>query len=68
MIDDKELIQKAKDVINPRRLSPTVEVGGVGSALVTDKGNVLRRRLHRHRQQPGFLRRTQRDRRHGHAR
>jgi cytidine deaminase len=40
MIDDKELIQKAKDVINPRRLSPTVEVGGVGSALVTDKGNV----------------------------
>jgi len=29
MIDDKELIHKATDVINPRRLSPTVEVGGV---------------------------------------
>jgi len=40
MISDKELIRRAIEVVNPRRLSPTVEVGGVGSALVTDKGNV----------------------------
>ena len=33
MIDDKELIHKATDVINPRRLSPTVEVGGVAFIL-----------------------------------
>lgn len=40
MIDDKDLILKAMEVVNPRRLSPTVEVGGVGCALVTDKGNI----------------------------
>ena len=40
LINDEELIGKAKDVVNPRRLSSSVEVGGVGSALVTDKGNV----------------------------
>jgi cytidine deaminase len=40
MIDDQDLIRKAIQVLNPRRLSTTVEVGGVGSALVTDKGNV----------------------------
>ena len=39
-MDDKELIRRATDVLNPRSLSPTVEVGHVGSALVTDKGNV----------------------------
>jgi cytidine deaminase len=40
MVDDKELIRRATEVLNPRRLSPTVEAGGVGSALVTDKDNV----------------------------
>jgi len=40
MIDDKTLICKARSVLNPRRLSHYVEVGGVGSALVTDRGNV----------------------------
>src|SRR5215469_17412365 len=39
MIDD-DLISKARSVLNPRRLSQHVEVGGVGCALVTDKGNV----------------------------
>jgi cytidine deaminase len=41
MIDDQTLIKKAKSVLNPRRLSQTVEVGSVGSALVTSHGNVL---------------------------
>lgn len=40
MIENSELIRRAQEVLNPRRLSPTVEVGGVGSALLTDKGNV----------------------------
>ena len=40
MIDDEALINKAKSVLNPRRLSRYVEAGGVGSALVTDHGNV----------------------------
>ena len=40
MIHDDTLYQRAKEVLNPRRLSPKVEVGGVGSALVTDRGNV----------------------------
>jgi cytidine deaminase len=42
MISDEDLIRKAREVLNPRRLSPSVEVGGVGSALVTDEGNVYR--------------------------
>lgn len=40
MIEDKELIRRATGVLNPRILSPSVEAGEVGSALVTDKGNV----------------------------
>ena len=40
MIDDETLIQRAMSVLNPRRLSQYVEVGGVGCALVSDKGNV----------------------------
>ena len=40
MIDDSGLIRIATDVVQPKRLSPTVEVGGVGAALVTDQGNV----------------------------
>ena len=30
----------AREVVNPRELSPTVGVGDVGCALVTDKGTV----------------------------
>ncbi len=41
MIDDETLIKKATSVLNPRRLSQTVEVGSVGSALVTSNGNVF---------------------------
>jgi cytidine deaminase len=40
MIDDETLISKARAVLNPRCLSQYVEVGGVGSALATDKGSV----------------------------
>lgn len=40
MITDAELYERAKDVLDPRRLSPSCEVGGVGSALVTVDGNV----------------------------
>lgn len=35
-----ELYQKAKSVLNPRRLSPSAEAGGVGAALLTDGGHV----------------------------
>ena len=35
-----ELYQQAKMVINPRRLSPEAEAGGVGAALLTDGGKV----------------------------
>ena len=40
MIEDEELVRRAASVVNPRRLSDCVEVGGVGCALVTDRGNV----------------------------
>jgi cytidine deaminase len=40
MMDDAALIDRARAVLNPRRLSRFVEVGGVGSALVTEAGNV----------------------------
>ena len=40
-ISDEELIRQATEVINPRELSPSAEAGGVGSALVTDKGTVF---------------------------
>jgi len=40
MDNDRELIRRATEVLNPRRLSPSVEAGDVGSALVTAKGNV----------------------------
>lgn len=39
-ITDQELIQLATKALSPRRLSPSVEVGGVGSALVTSAGNI----------------------------
>ncbi len=38
--DFEALYQRAKDVINPRRLSDVVEAGGVGAALLTEAGNV----------------------------
>lgn len=41
MTNDAALISAARAVVNPRRLSPTVEAGGVGAALVTMRGNVF---------------------------
>ena len=38
---DTDLIAAARAVVNPRRLSPTVEVGGVGAALVTASGRIF---------------------------
>ena len=35
-----ELYQKAKSVLNPRRLSEVAEAGGVGAALLTEAGRV----------------------------
>src|SRR5690606_9349152 len=35
-----ELCRRAKSVLNPRRLSNTAEAGGVGAALLTERGNV----------------------------
>ena len=36
---NKELIQKAKSVVNPRKSSKGKLIADVGAALVTDKGN-----------------------------
>lgn len=36
----EELYLSAKNVVDPRRLTESVEVGGVGAALLTDKGNI----------------------------
>ena len=35
-----ELYNRAKAVINPRTVSPFIEAGAVGSAILTDKGNI----------------------------
>lgn len=40
MVEDEELYRRAKGALNPRKLSPLAEAGGVASALVTDQGNV----------------------------
>lgn len=40
MVSDAELLQRAKDAINPRKLSPFVDAGGVASALVSGLGDV----------------------------
>lgn len=40
MTSDAELIQRAKEALNPRQLSPFVLAGGVASALVSEQGNV----------------------------
>src|SRR5262249_40991699 len=42
MIDDAERVRVARETLNPRRLSALAEAGGVGCALVTEKGNVYR--------------------------
>ena len=36
----KELYETAKSKINPRKISPLIEVGGVSSAILTENGNV----------------------------
>lgn len=36
----EELYNKAKSVINPRQLSRYAEAGGVGSAILSDSGNI----------------------------
>lgn len=35
-----ELYNKARSVINPRTVSPFIEAGGVGAAILTDEGNI----------------------------
>jgi cytidine deaminase len=40
VIEDDDLYQRAKEALNPRKLSPLAEAGGVASAVVTDQGNV----------------------------
>jgi cytidine deaminase len=39
-VNDADLIARAQAVVNPRKLSPMAEAGGVGAALVTPAGNV----------------------------
>ncbi|HBH26927.1 MAG TPA: cytidine deaminase [Rhodospirillaceae bacterium] len=39
-MNDADLIARAQAVVNPRKLSPMAEAGGVGAALVTPAGNV----------------------------
>ena len=41
MIEDNELIRIATETTNPRDLSPSMDAGGVASALVTEKGTVF---------------------------
>jgi cytidine deaminase len=36
----RELYEIAKGKINPRKISPLIEVGGVASAILTENGNV----------------------------
>ena len=40
MVTFDELYQKAKSVLNPRKLSSDAEAGGVGAALLTESGNI----------------------------
>ena len=35
-----ELYEKAKSVLNPRKISEFIEAGGVGAAILTENGNV----------------------------
>lgn len=41
-MDFQNLIDAAFEVLKPRRVSPSVDAGGVAAALVTDRGNVYR--------------------------
>lgn len=41
-MDFDALKAAALEVLNPRRISENIEVGGVAAALVTDRGNVYR--------------------------
>lgn len=41
-MDFKTLYDAALEVLNPRRISENIEVGGVAAALVTDQGNIYR--------------------------
>ncbi|HEV2426257.1 MAG TPA: cytidine deaminase [Terriglobia bacterium] len=41
-MDDKELVRIARETLNPRRLSAHAEAGGVGCALVSERGNIYR--------------------------
>ncbi len=40
MITNKELIEKAKSVINPQKVAGNKLTSDVGSALITDKGSI----------------------------
>jgi cytidine deaminase len=40
MVSSDDLVRRARDVVNPRKLSPSVGVGDVACALVTEKGTV----------------------------
>lgn len=39
-ISDKELIEKARYVLKPRKIKHGCTIGDVGCALITDKGNI----------------------------
>ncbi|MBI2668069.1 cytidine deaminase [Candidatus Woesearchaeota archaeon] len=39
-MSNKELIEKAKSLVKPRKIAHGFTVGDVGCALVTDKGNI----------------------------
>jgi cytidine deaminase len=39
-ITDEELIEKARSVVNPRKIKHAFTVGTVGCALATDTGNI----------------------------
>ena len=40
MISDTDLVQRAKETLNPRKTSRSCQVGDVASALVTESGKV----------------------------
>ena len=40
LVSFDELCEKAKSVLNPRRLSESAEAGGVGAAILTESGRV----------------------------
>ena len=39
-VEFDELYQQAKSVLNPRRLSPEAEAGGVGAAILSESGKI----------------------------